>query len=417
MDEYYESIEKALRTLEERGLQPNFFFKGDSVLHMAAFNAFIMKQQESGVDMCGVVCNSIWSRYKPQFGENDAFSVEKSKMVYIQSGIDYLHSPREHLRNLRLAFHNQRILTEQKALLTQARNGKADEFFYLITPAPNRDFSLYWLLCELVNKPIKFILIEEGIGSYREPNDVNQFFMNVRTVSRTRKEKAILTVKSVLRAPYYAFINRNNTAAAQTMETENFTLLRRNSGKLEKNEDAAFWMEQSLREQARIWQVPSLDFTGTVWLMATNFLEFGSGELEVRTIEQIIRAIGDAGLKVYFRPHPRTKNLDYYSAIGVRIDPWTGIPAETILMAAKTAPAAIVGFCSSTQVFANALWGIPCFNAGGILRQTAEESGESNPAIEYFSNTGKEFSDFISRKDTPQELTEQLARLKGQEAE
>ena len=84
-----EAVGSALQTLVEHGHRPVFLFVGNSVLHIAALNAFLLMLRSKGVTACGVVCNNIPSDRVPQYDERDVIAVDVDKFVFLRNDIDY----------------------------------------------------------------------------------------------------------------------------------------------------------------------------------------------------------------------------------------------------------------------------------------------------------------------------------------
>lgn len=406
------AIHAAICTLDDAGLSPNFIFSGDSVLHIAALNAFLEKMQNAGIPMCGIVLNSIPPNRVPQFSSEDVVSLPSERFRYIQNGIDCRCEKSGLSAKLVSALENP-VKGIHSNQVTAGRNAKESECFYLIWPDHSLPTTELWEAAYSTGKAVRCILVEEGTGSYLSHKSVIR-------LNAAKAGKGIIYLKSLSKALISGiFERRREKLLHKVSNVERFgTFDISSTGYLSPNKDFAKWMRTSLKKHSALTNSPAAvgrDFSSTIVFIATNFSELGPMDLELRVIEAVAKVVKDCGLKLYVRPHPRTQDTSCYKTLAVEIDHNPKIAFESILASSSSLPLATVGFCSSSQVLANALWDIPAFSVAKILETISCQIRLNTKVIEaYVERVGlfeERFKDCIIQISSEADLKTRLSSL------
>ena len=379
-----EAVGSALQTLVEHGHRPVFLFVGNSVLHIAALNAFLLMLRSKGVTACGVICNNIPSDRVQQYDERDVIAVDVDKFVFLRNDIDY-RKPKQSV--------SARVKSSLFPSIPQQACNKGvstpckDSFFLIVTdedyPAPE-----LWEVASTQGLQVKCILVEEGVGSYLSRESARRLFALkeaglVRRIKRLAKEE----FSALFRARYRSVLD-------SCCSIERFSAYDRSpEGELVSNNEFINWMKQSLQQYSRAKAIDGTDFSEKVVIVGTNFQELGDESLERAFLERVTRAIKACGLEPYLRPHPRTRNIERYKEAGVEVDEFGKVPFESVLSASKAMPVAMVGLGSSSQLLANTLWGVSCFNVVPILVDEAKKRGAMTHIMRAFGRRATQFSD------------------------
>ncbi len=378
-----EAIESALQTLVERRHRPVFLFVGNSVLHIAALNAFLLMLRNEGVEACGVVCDNIPSDRVPQYDERDVFAVDADKLVFLRNEIDY-RKPKQSV-SAKVKSSLRPNLPQQACNIDVSRSYK-DSFFLIATDEDYPPLEL-WKMASTQGLQVKCILVEEGIGSYLSRESTRRFFaLKEASLAKRIKRSAKERISALFRSHYRSVLDSRCLI-------ERFSAYDRSpEGELIPNKAFIFWMKQSLQQYSRAKEIHDPDFSGKVVIVGTNFQELGDESLERAFLERIARVVEACGLRPYLRPHPRSRNIERYKEAGIEVDEFGKVPFEAVLSASKAMPVAMVGLGSSSQLLANTFWGVPCFNVTPILIDEAKGKGSMTQVMRAFGHRATQFS-------------------------
>lgn len=378
-----EAIESAMQALVECGHRPVFLFVGNSVLHIAALNAFLLMLRNEGVEVCGVICDNIPSDRVPQYDERDVFAVDADKFVLLRNEIDYYKPGQTVSARVKGSLHP---ILPQQACNKDAITSYKDSFFLIATDEDYPSLEL-WKAASTQGLQVKCILVEEGIGSYLSRESAHRLFaLKEAGIARRIKRAAKERILALFRARYRSALDGRCTI-------ERFSAYDRSpDGRLVPNKDFIFWMKQSLQQYSRAKGINDPDFSGRVVIVGTNFQELGDESLERAFLERIACVIEACGLRPYLRPHPRSRSIERYKEAGIEVDEFGKVPFEAVLSASKAMPVAMIGLGSSSQLLANTFWGIPCFNVAPILVDEAKEKGSMTQIMRAFGRRATQFS-------------------------
>lgn len=401
-----EAVTIALEDLRRAGLKPNFLFLGNSVLHIATLNAFLLKLSSQGITPCGVVCDNIDPSRLSQFEKADIFTVQPSNLVLLRRQEDFVFRDKsvckEVLDSYFPKFPSQAI-----------KNARSDRdikqtFFLLVTNEEYPSLEL-WKVASSQGSFVKCVLLEEGVGSYVSQKSTHEFFAKKET-SRLKRGLGLLKEKAVnpIRCHY-------RTATSRTCDIDHFGLLVKKDNALIPDRGYCYWMKKSLEAQGRIRGASNKIFSKCVIVVGTNFSELGAVETERLFLERIVKTINQCGFKSYFRPHPRVKDKAHYESLGVEVDTSNHCPLEAVIASAQSLPVAIIGLGSSSQLLASVLWDVPSLTVASLLKETVIEEASLTPTLaayidrlQLFDETFKEW--FVPVSDD-RDLKEKLMNL------
>lgn len=377
------AIESALKALVERGYRPVFLFVGNSVLHIAALNAFLLMLRNEGVEPCGVICNNIPSDRVPQYDGQDVFAVDADKFVLLRNEIDY-HKSKQSM-SARVKSSLRPDLPKQACNIDVSTSYK-NSFFLIATDEDYPPLEL-WNASSTQGLQVRCILVEEGIGSYLSRESARRLFaLKEASFAKRIKRLAKERISALFRSHY-------RSALDSRCSIERFSAYDRSpEGELIPNKEFIFWMKQSLQQYSSTKDIHPPDFSGMVVIVGTNFQELGDENLECIFLERIARVIRACRLRPYLRPHPRSRNIERYKTAGIEVDKFGKVPFEAVLSASETMPVAMVGLGSSSQLLANTFWGIPCFNVASILIDEAKNKGSMTQVMRAFGRRAIQFS-------------------------
>lgn len=361
-------VEKALSLLEGMGKKPNFIFSGDSVLHVAALNAFLKKKASEGVPMCGVVCNTVYDGRDPQYGPDAIIAVDSCDFIYLEIEGAYDALPATFLTKARRKIFLNSLYYRASKVLNSCANSNGYDCFYYIHPAAVVFEERYFNVALLMGRPLFRVILEEGIGTYASRKLPKQG----KGVFRGKNDKAA------------RFEEKRERVLRKIALEERFCLFHASEGELMKNYDFIEWMTKSFADMARLKGVDGFDYSNTVIIVGTFiFSDLGGLEAELGVLSRVVIQLKECGVRVVYRPHPRAKNIDKYRSLGVEIDLSQKVPFEAVLAASSHLPLAMMGFCSSSELMSNAFWDIPCFSLCQLLRkEVLSRKGDSTKIIE-----------------------------------
>lgn len=397
-------IISALNTLLRDGKRPNFIFCGDSVLHVAVFNSFLLKMQSQGIRMCGVVCNCIPDDRIKQFNKDDIRAIPDDDFIYFDEGFSYFFENSSRTSQvLDLLWIMSRRVFEPK------KHADNSDDFYIVIPANGARFSI-GLLKYLIslNRPIMQVTLEEGIGSYlmEDVMAMERAFVESRNPQVSRLAKA----KHVASRLYQGICN---TELSKHISHEDMLILQKDEfGRLRTDQETCDWVKKGLSLSKTSSSINGR-YAGRAVILLTNlFWRYHHVPLEMDILKTIITILDELQIEVIVRPHPRCSDMiGIYESLGVDID--TSSEAfEATLMNSGEPPLLTLGFCSSSQIFANALWDIPSFSLGGFIDSCSETIGDSEvefrEQMAYINKAEAAFADYIEAVNTPDSLREKI---------
>lgn len=382
-----------------------FIFVGNSVLHIAALNAYLLKLQDAGVVLSGVVCDDVPEARISQISRDDMYAIADESFVLLRNGSDYFKSKSSAaMKALSRLFPG---FVRDKGV---SKNGDASYLGFIYLFVPDDGYpppELIKTACENA-KCVKIVLLEEGVGSYRPRKAVLKSYASRRQGPFQRFIlSASAGIKSCLEGHYRHLVDAR-------FDVERFSLFKKSKGKLEENADFSEWMNESFAHQAIKKGLCGSDYSGTVVILGTQLSVVGSPELELNVLLSIIACIKACGLRPLFRPHPRNKDTAYYSELNIPIDSNPICAFEAELAMAANLPIAIVGFGSSSQIISNVLWGVPNIVISSLLlnyEQLASNRVALRRFVDDISSLEGTFSNRLSFVGSIDDLEVQIRHL------
>lgn len=370
------AVEKAFADFEKAGAQPNFLFVGNSVLHIATLNAFLLKLSSQGIKPCGVVCDNIDPSRMPQFGNRDVFAINSEDRVILRRQKDFVFQRRsllgETIENLFPCIPDQAT----KSHILEKEN--PESIFYLLVTNEEYPSRELWKAACSQSLPVRCVLLEEGVGSYVSQKSTHEFFAKKET---SRLKRVVKLFKGKIAGP----LKRHyRTTVEKKCKIDTFGLLNFSGNGLRPNSDYCYWIKKTLKKQGKIRGIADKDFSNQVIIVGTNFEELGSAKTEKLLLEKIVKVVEGCGFKPYFRPHPRTKNLAQYKYLNIEVDSNAQCPLEALIASASSMPVAIVGLGSSSQLLGNVLWEIPAITVASLLEEVVLKGDAHSSTIKAF---------------------------------
>lgn len=403
----YGSVIDAFRQLQEEGKEPNFLFMGGSLLHVESFNAFVEKMKVQGRRMCGVACDVTPPPYKRQFDESYITSLDSEDFIFLSGDKDFSYT-QSAMANYQDLF---RIWQGMKGVSTVRETREGDKPLYCLFQASIDPPVAAWATALQLSKDLRLVHLEEGIGAYTHDYEVQR--------SHAYEKSFVKRLKgAVWDKAYELFYKKRHEFIHERISEEGNLLFDKESSQtLALNEYNARLMAHAFENLAARRSVPKVDYSNTIVLTGTELFEYHDlFDLEVEFFAGIIEMAKRYGYEVMVRPHPRVRNYEKYRMLDARIDEHCDVPLECLLLHADSKPLATIGMMSSSQVFAQALCGVPCITITDFFMSS--NAAKEFPigflkVIDDFRDAESYFSDVVTIPKNEGELNEVLAELNG----
>ena len=353
--------------LKRRGVLPNFLFVGDSVLHLASFQALYNALNEKGIFLAGVACNAIAPGRKLQFTADNLIKFIPAKQIeYLEnaSTIDLRESPIETfsaslrmLKGLRkLPQPTNPTVTCLEELATRMTEGA---FLYVHSEA--KSFPKYSLELPILSQgaSVVEVLIEEGTGTYTQ-TDKSWFRISILK-TKSRMMRIAKLGRWALFAPINHIVDRE---FRKKIPQYSFCMFNRESEPVEVNSEYKTKLKETL-EQSSI----KVDYKNTVICATTVLFEECGSNADLKIISRMVDCVGRFGYDVVIKPHPRERNLSRYEITGATVEKLSEVSLEELVAGSPNKPSCVVGFGSSSQIMLNVLYGIPAIDISRLLTE------------------------------------------------
>lgn len=367
------ALRNAAVSLAGGGDREVFVFVGNSLLHMASLNAWLLKRRAEGVHPKGIVCNDIPRNKKPQFGPSDILGYQNGGIRYLRDSVDYIV-----VRNK---------IDRLTSLLVSPVDVRRDSDSFLfdrlvfIYPDHGMPCEAYWNAVLDLAKTVECVAVEEGIAAYLPIESESSLFAHLNTSPIKRayevaKIKCLSKRKEAIRERIRKKIHISRFGIFKSTDL---------SGKMEIDPSYSYWISQYfMRRGENEPSVSSLDFSKTVVVLGTANADFIDQALVDDVLSCVIDAIIAAGYKVYYRPHPRqTDSIKTDEDKGITVDQCSRYPIEEIIANASVMPTATVGFCSTAQLIASTFWNIPAIGISKLLFEHVIDSTERDASRQF----------------------------------
>lgn len=359
------AVTKAAADLKEKGFKPDFLFVGNSVLHIASLNAWLSKMAHEGMVLSGVVCNDVQAGKKSQFLPRDIVGHEDGRIVCLREHVDYVVN--------RPAAERLKSLLVPPVGKNEVHHDASSRPFYLMYSDHGMPNSEYWRAALSVSDNLKCIALEEGVASYLSIESENLLFAylhksavkrnlelcKIRLLARRKERIRELTSNAVPVERFGVFLDKDGTAPRV-------------------NNDYLYWMKRQFESKRSEADTElSKDFSGHVILLGTANEDFVDQEIVDGLFLDVIEEVARAGLKTYYRPHPRQpKSFRFKLPSDVCVDDNPSLTVEELISYSSTKPVAIIGFCSTAQLIGGVFWDIPGIGISKLLhKRICEKNG------------------------------------------
>lgn len=349
---------KAVADLRGRGFKPDFLFVGNSVLHIASLNAWLLKMAHEGVVLSGIVCNDIQAGKKSQFLARDIVGYDDGRIVCLREHVDYVVN--------RPATERLKSLLVPPVGKNEVHYDASSRPFYLIYSDHGMPNGEYWRAALSMSDNLKCIALEEGVASYLSIESENLLFAylhesavkrslelcKIRLLARRKEHIRELTSNAVPVERFGVFLDKDGTAPRV-------------------NNDYVHWMKRQFEsKRSESGSDLSKDFSGHVILLGTANEDFVDQEIVDGLFNDVIQEIARAGLKTYYRPHPRQpKSFRFKLPSDVCVDDNPSLTVEELISYSSAKPVAIIGFCSTAQLIGGVFWDIPGIGISKLLHK------------------------------------------------
>ena len=405
-------ITTSFGALEKRGMQPNFLFFGDSVLHLSSFRALYSALDERGCQLSGVVCNAIAPGRKAQFGLRDiSLFIPTRRFEYLENtvNIDLRERPSETVvASVRTSLRLKNVPSGQHCPPTNlddlAHLVQSGAMLYVHSEAKSFPKHSVDLALLLFGAPLIDVLIEEGTGTYTQTD--RSWFEISLLKTRSHIMRLAKEARWALFAPLNNLIQREYSMKVPRFS---FCMFTQKTIPLEINVEFRDMYKKVLEQSKH-----DADYKNAVIFASTVLFEECESNADLPIIKHIVNIAGRYGIRVVIKPHPREKDLSRYASTGANLEEEVGSSLEELVAAAPHKPRCILGFGSSSQVMLNALYGIPAIDLSRLFASRNDSAASNIERLSYaFKSDHLErfrtlFSPYIVDVKDDDELTAEL---------
>lgn len=407
-------IESAYRNLQERGKRPNFLFTGGGLSDVSQFDAFALYAKDLGIRLTGIVYDGSVEGSSNRFSEEHVLGIESTEYVLVhetdgaKGKTGFFRAFKEVVQGCFIGLPSR---MRSLSSLQLEDLGEVKNAFFLIRPkcgfVPPE---VLGFLATLEQDNIIHIVLEEGIGSYLMTSR-DWWFLGVDRELDPLKR----SLKSVIMHLLWPMKKRQLLSISQRMTAVSFTLFQEGRV-LRKNAIPCHYFERALEAIGEQRDMPALDFSNTVIIATTRFADFEASDFESECLGLVVSIMRGYGYRVILRPHPSEKLLDHYGLLDVEMDPHMDVSLETQVAASKVPPVAILGFMSSAQLIANALWNVEAICLSDVLSEQWSELAKENGAIGLLNREIQDakglFKDYVKFPHGVGQLEAEIASLR-----
>lgn len=399
------AVTKAAADLKEKGFKPDFLFVGNSVLHIASLNAWLSKMAHEGMVLSGVVCNDVQAGKKSQFLPRDIVGHEDGRIVCLREHVDYVVN--------RPAAERLKSLLVPPVGKNEVHHDASSRPFYLMYSDHGMPNSEYWRAALSVSDNLKCIALEEGVASYLSIESENLLFAYLRK-SAVKRNLELCKIRLLARRK-----ERIRELTSNAVPVERFGVFLDKDGTAPRvNNDYLYWMKRQFESKRSEADTElSKDFSGHVILLGTANEDFVDQEIVDGLFLDVIEEVARAGLKTYYRPHPRQpKSFRFKLPSDVCVDDNPSLTVEELISYSSTKPVAIIGFCSTAQLIGGVFWNIPGIGISKLLyRRICEKNGgvAARRFSERLVDSEGRFGSYIDQIDSMEKISYVLKKYAG----
>lgn len=343
MEEKKEITAKDLVEIIKANPDINFVANAVTPWHAIAIDASIMWLQDQGVDVRGLCLLEPHMDYG-YVCDTSVFTNTVSKKYMYKYSFHPYHLIRRKYYFYRFIFGN-----------VHKRN--SDNLVYLLSPGTNVDIGSY--VYELLpHKHIRYILTEEGVGTYlgtceREIPTYNSFITFLKYL------------KTIHRYSMIDYVEKHHEVVNNRLFTED------EDGELILNERIVPYYRDSVYDKAKraLGEAAKFDLRDSV-LLCTNawYRDKVKDDEDYKVLLDVCNNLHAKGVKIILKPHPRDAFFaEHAKNLHAEIMEHS-YPIES--MCSISQPKAIIGYSSTALVTAKLFWNIPVYCLSDMLDQS-----------------------------------------------
>lgn len=371
-------IQRAYEMLESKGVQPNFLFVGGGISDAIFFSSFILYAKVISLKLRGIILDNAPATAPNHFTSEHILGLSASDYIFLKTTTEQRDNQSSALWSLiKSCFCPKHIGPGRiQANHDITKLSECHDSLFLFYPASGQIPYFVLNFLSSINRPVIHIVLEEGIGSYlMSPKD--WWYLGIsREQKRLKRALKALILKSL-----WPFQRAQQSRLEKQLLRIPFTLFSQNRQTAIKNPISCEYATKAFLLAAEKFQIPILDYSNTVIIATTKFKDVGAQDACLPIIKDVISAVKQMGFDVLLRPHPGESSSEYYNSLNVEIDTHSNIALESLIARSARRPVAILGFMSSSQLFANVLWGVKAICVTDAESEKWNELARTNGAI------------------------------------
>lgn len=374
------AISHAFEKLKQEGRAPNFLFVGAGTPHATYFSSFALFARDRDIHLSGVIYDCAQKSRPNHFSHEHIIGLDREDYIMLRRFSRTMSKKSQTIDNfkemVRGCMLNPPVSKNGRKVIGLEELSELRDPFFFIYPATGLipSYAIQFLLS--LDREIIHIVLEEGIGSYLM-TERDWWFM-----ARDREHHPIVKVaKSAVLHALWPLIKDKQNRANEWMVTSFFTLFENTDEGLEVNKISCRYCKVACELIAKRKHVPNIDFSNTIIVATSKFGCLGAEKYEKDTLEIVLKILRDKGYRIVLRPHPGEPERDSFEDFPVEIDKRTDVPLESLIAVSKQRPVAILGFLSSSQIIAKALWGVGSICIIDVLYEEWNDLAKRNSAI------------------------------------
>lgn len=367
-------IYKAYREFEEaKGCTANFLFTGGAIADAVPLSAFLTLAAEHNVTLQGLILCPYYEKEAHFFSPLLTDVIGEDRCMVIKK-------PEAGLVGRSLRDSKQTI----KAIQAGLKRGDADQSrsiwnlsapFFLLAPSDGYISPDIVEFLFLLNRPIVYVLMDDGIGAYVR----NNHELAMRGIERMENPliRALGTAYVWSMRPWSTRLQALLESKASFIR---FTLFQKEDASLILNRKLLPYYRDAFKRCAILCHVQQKDFSDTVIAITTKSNLLGFADIELEALTELKAICDDLGLHLTIKPHPLDNNNDRYEALGLPMVQSKETTFEMMLSQSVHFPVALVGFGSAAQIWGNIFFEIPAILMTGLVKEELDERAEALPS-------------------------------------
>lgn len=352
-------------------------------LHLMALLAFDHMMANRGVVLKGVLYNWVIDESRILITPKMIAQLFDGRLAFVQEDFDSYNPKKAMMENALGGLLPATVsYLHQKSIATSSNvpSTAHGDAFYLCYAACGLPpyFTIDAALRQ--GKPLVTVELEEGVGTYA--SSVHEW----RCIGSARSEhpikKPLYRLYETVLYPWDSWFDR---ILRQKCAHLCSTVFERDGTTLLRNEELRPYLARATKALTSLSSdAARSDYSNAAIITSSKFDLFGWSDAELAVLRRIIASLRERKIPIILRPHPGTKDLSRYDALGVDIDEASSVPFEVSLAQSDGLPLMVIGFASTALVYANALYGIPAFSLEELLEAEASKEQATSSVMRTF---------------------------------